>query len=121
MRKNTSLNVNVNVVMISIALFTLFRFCSPVFINGTQLAPFYTLISKVVAAIIIGWYLFLHRRASVPFLIILCFFAIRFFVTFWYAPQNIMRVFMGAYPILALVCISEMLLNYNGAVREVPI
>lgn len=113
MRKNASLRFNLNVVVLALVLFTLFRFCSPVFINGTQLAPFYTMLSKAVAAVIIGWYILLYRKASVPFLMILSFFAIRFLITLWHVPQNIMRVFMGAYPVLALVCISEMLLNWN--------
>ena len=114
MRKYGLFRLEFNTVVIALILFTLFRFCSPIFINGTHLAPFYTLISKTVTAIAIVWYIVLFRKASVPFLILVSFYIVRLNVTLWYAPQNLMRVFMSAYPIIGLVCISEIMLKRNA-------
>lgn len=50
MKKSSSFEVDITVTAVAVLLFALFRFCSPVFINGTQLAQYYTLISKIVAA-----------------------------------------------------------------------
>lgn len=116
MKKSSPLTIDLYIVVLAVILFTLFRFCSPVFINETSFASFYTSVSKLVVLAIAVWYIFIHRKAGVPFLLIFLFFLIRFFVTLWYAPQNIMRVFMGAYPILGLICISEILLKANAII-----
>lgn len=114
MKKSSSFEVDITVTAVAVLLFALFRFCSPVFINGTQLAPYYTLISKIVAAGVIGWYVLVYRKASGPFLLFMAFYGIRLCITLWYVPQNFMRVIMNAYPIMGLVCISEILLERNA-------
>lgn len=114
MKKSSSFKIDIAVTAVEVPLFALFRFCSPVFINGTQLASCYTLISKIVAAGVIGWYVLVYRKASVPFLLLMAFYGIRLCITLWYVPQNFMRVIMNAYPIMGLVCISEILLERNA-------
>lgn len=114
MKKSSSFKIDIAVTAVEVLLFALFRFCSPVFINGTQLASCYTLISKIVAAGVIGWYVLVYRKASVPFLLLMAFYGIRLCITLWYVPQNFMRVIMNAYPIMGLVCISEILLERNA-------
>lgn len=105
------IKINIKVLFWGITLFFLYRFWSPVFINGTQFAPFYTLVSKLIAASILGYYLFVYRKITIPFILIAFYFIIRFGITVCYKPENVTRVFMEAYPVLALVSISEILLN----------
>lgn len=111
--RDSIFKINYKIIFVSIILFFLIRFWSPVFIFGTSIAPFYTLISKLITLVGILYYVMIYRKASVPFIIITTYFAIRFFTTIVHCPQNLSRVFMGAYPILAIICIMEIFLEKN--------